>query len=187
MNTMELLGQAQRLFVDQKYFESIEAFEKALSAGADPRIVHLSTGVARFQLKQYDRAIEDFTKALERDPQGMRAYYFRGLAYASEGNFQSAVVDLSKTIDLKPDNGAALFVRGMCNVQMGNEEEGMRDIKKAMLSAETAKQGFHDTFGILRTEFNKVFSLIEGERAPETLDLTEAQMSQLKTWLSESE
>jgi Flp pilus assembly protein TadD len=187
MNAMELLGQAQRLFVDQKYVESIEAFEKALSAGADARLVHLSTGVARFQLKQYHAAIEDFTKALERDQRGMRAYYFRGIAYASEGDFQSAVTDLSEAIKLKPDNGAALFVRGMCSVQMGNEEEGMRDIKKAMLYAETAKQGFHDTFGILRTEFNKVFSLIEGERAPETLDLTEAQMSQLKTWLSESE
>ncbi len=187
MNAMELLGQAQRLFIDQKYAESIEAFEKAREAGADPRIVHLSTGVAHFQLKEYDNAIEDFTKVLEKDSQSMRAYYYRGIAHASNKNFSNAVEDLSRAITIKPDNGAALFVRGMCNVQRGNEAEGMSDIKKAMLFAETAKQGFHDTFGILRTEFNKVLAMLEGERAPDRLDLSETQMRELKTWLGESE
>ena len=52
MDTQELLREAQLLFVDGKNKESLEAFTKALEAGADPYIVYLSRGVVYVKMKE---------------------------------------------------------------------------------------------------------------------------------------
>jgi hypothetical protein len=46
MDPQELLRQAQLLCVDGKVKESIEVFTRAIEAGANPYIAHLSRGVA---------------------------------------------------------------------------------------------------------------------------------------------
>lgn len=185
MDTKELFQKAQRLFIEGKHKESIEAFTKAIESGEKSEIAYLSRGVAYFNLKEHDKALADFSKAIEANEKNVRAYYYRGIAYNAKSEYNRAIEDLNKAIELKPDYGAAVFARGTAYAQIGNDDEAARNIKTALIYGETAAQGFADTFGMFRTQFNKALALITGERKPPTMVLTEEETEKLKKWLEE--
>ena len=119
MDTKELLRTAQLLFVDGKDKESIEAFAKALEAGADPFIAHLSRGVAYVKVEDVDHALSDFSKAISLNNQSARAYFFRGLTYMMKNEFESAVSDFTKALEYKQGYGMAKFSRAVSNARLG--------------------------------------------------------------------
>lgn len=185
MEAKELFKDAQILFMQSKHKESIEAFTRALEAGAEPFIAYLSRGAAYLKIEELDRAVEDFTKAIELDNQNPRVYYYRGTAHMIKEDYEKAVSDLSKAIELNPEHGAAIFARGTCYAQMEMDDEAVRDIKTATSISETAMQSFADTFGIIRTHFDGVMALLSGERRPHALELTEKETEMIKKWLEE--
>jgi tetratricopeptide (TPR) repeat protein len=90
MDQIELLKEAQLLFIDGKHKESIEAFTKAIEAGADHYVSYLSRGAAHLKLKEVDEAISDFNDAINVNSKSARAYYFRGIAYMMKEEFEKS-------------------------------------------------------------------------------------------------
>jgi Flp pilus assembly protein TadD len=185
INAKELFGNAQRLFIEGKKHECIDAFTMAIAAGEKTEIAFLSRGVAFLRTEQIDRAIEDFGRVVSMNDNNMRAHYYRGIAYMARNDFKNAVDDFNKTIELKPDHGAAFFARGSAYAQLGDTAEAAKNFKTALIYSETEAQGFADTFGIFRTQFDKTLALMTGEGKMPVMELTDEEINKLRKWLEE--
>jgi tetratricopeptide (TPR) repeat protein len=182
VETNELFNKAQILFIDGRYNDSIEEFSKALEAGSEPVITCLSRGVAYLKIKEHEKAIEDFSRVLEMNEKNASAYYYRGTVYMIMEDYEKAVSDFTNALKINPEHMSAVFARGVSLVNIGKDDDGARDIKRALVTAETAIQGFADSFG-WRTQFDKVMALVEGDRRPETVELTDEEIETLKKYL----
>lgn len=109
MDIKELLGDAQRFFLEGKYKESVEIFTKVIDAGENMEMVYLSRGVAYFKMNEYDNAVMDFGAVTDLNDQNFRAYYYRGIALLAKEEYEKATADFDKVIKLKPDHGAAFL------------------------------------------------------------------------------
>jgi len=185
MDTQELMREAQLLFVEGKEKESIKAFTKAIEAGADPYIAHLSRGVAHVKIKEVDMALEDFNKAISANNKSARAYFFHGMAYMMKEEFENAVLDFTRALELKTDYAMAKFARAVSYARMDKFDESSQDMMVVMPQMEENFQSFADTYGIIRTEMWKVMEQISGEEKMPTLGLSEKDISTLKKWLEQ--
>ncbi len=185
MDPNQLLKEAQLLLVDGKDKESIEAFTKAIEAGADPYIAYLSRGATHLKLKEGNEAINDFNEAINVNNKSARAYFFRGLSYMLTNEFEKAAEDFSKALELKPGYAMAKFSRATTYARMNKADEAAKDIMEIMPQMEANLQSFADTYGIVRTEMWKVMAQLSGERPWPTLGLSEKEMDTLKKWLEE--
>lgn len=187
MDADELFREGQFHLMRGELEESVEAFTKAIEAGAGGAMVYLSRGATYMKLNKPAEAIADFGAAIQKDDRNSRAFYFRGAAYMLVDELEKAVEDLSKAIALNPENGAAFFARGTCHAQLGNDEQATRDMKTALAYAETAAQGMAESIGLIRTHFDMAMALLSGERKPSTIQLTEQEQAQIKRWLEEGQ
>ena len=187
MDINKLMADAQRHFLKREYKESIEVFSRILESGEMQEMAQLSRGSAYFQLKAYKKAIVDFKRVVELNDQNSRAYYFLGMSYLMERGFDDAISALDKSIKLKPDNKSAFFTRGIAHAEAGNEDEATKNIKTALMSAEADTQNFADNYGMFRTQFEKAFSLMTGEKEPPSETLTDDEKGKLMKWLEETE
>ena len=185
MDTQELLRQAQLLFAEGKDTESIEAFTKALDAGADPYIAHLSRGVGYVKIQDIDNALADFGKAINLNNQSARAHFFRGMAYMMKNEFENAVSDFTHALEYKKDYGMAKFCRAVSNARLGKFDESSKDMMAVLPQMDENLQSFADTYGIVRTEMWKVMAQFSGEAITPTLELPEKDMNTLKKWLKQ--
>jgi tetratricopeptide (TPR) repeat protein len=185
MDTQQLMREAQLLFVEGKEKESIEVFTKAIEAGADPYIAHLSRGVAHVKTKEVDMALEDFSKAVSANNKSARAHFFRGMAYMMKEEFENAVSDFTQALKLKTDYAMAKFARAVSYARMDKFEESSKDMMVVMPQMEENFQGFADSYGIIRTEMWNVMSQISGEEKMPTLGLSEKDITTLKKWLAQ--
>jgi tetratricopeptide (TPR) repeat protein len=189
MDPREILRQAQLLFVEGKVKESAEAFAKALEAGADPYIAHLSRGVAYVKLKEVDNALSDFSKAISVNDKSARAYFFRGMTYMMKVEYENAIADFTKTLELKTDHGMAKFARGVSYARLERFEESSKDMLAVLPQMEANLQSFADTYGIVRTEMWKVMAQTTEEEGTgmSTLELNEKDRKTLEKWLKQEE
>jgi tetratricopeptide (TPR) repeat protein len=185
MDYKQLLGEAQLLFVEGKEKESVEAFAKALEAGADPFIVYLSRGAAHLKLKEVDRALDDFSKAIEVNNKNARAFYFRGMAFILNNEFERAVSDFSMALEIKVDLFTAKFARATAYARMKKFEEAALDLKVVLPQMGVNLHSFTDTYGILRNEMWKVVEQLSNEILHPNLRLTEEEINTLRKWLEE--
>jgi tetratricopeptide (TPR) repeat protein len=181
----KLLRQAQELFAEGKERESIEAFTRALEAGADPYISHLSRGVGYVKVQDIDNALSDFSKAISLNKQSARAYFFRGMAYMMKNEFENAVSDFTNALEYKHDYGMAKFCRAVSYARLGNSEESSKEMLSILPQMEENLQSFADTYGIVRTEMWKVMAQMSGEASTSPLTLNEKDISTLKKWLEQ--
>jgi tetratricopeptide (TPR) repeat protein len=185
MDMQDLLSEAQLLFANGKDKESLEAFTKALEAGADPYIVYLSRGVVHVRMRDADAAIENFSKATEANSKSARGYFYRGIAYMMKEEFEHAVADFTKALELKNDYAMAIFSRAVSYARLGRFDESSKDMLVVMPQMEQSLQGFADTYGIVRTQMWKAMAQMTGEAGKPTLSLNEKDMETLKKWLKE--
>lgn len=186
MNTKELFYEAQRHLVQTRYKESVEAFTKALEAGSEPVMTHLSRGVAYLKMEDSDNALADFTKAVEMDNGNFRAYYYRGMVQMIKNDYSSAVKDFTYALKIKPDLATAMFARGTAYAQLDMIDESMADIKATIPYMEANAQAFSDTYGLIQTQFDKVMAQISGaSKSSASIELTESEKNSLRKWLDE--
>jgi tetratricopeptide (TPR) repeat protein len=185
MDPMELLKEAQLLFVNGQHKESVEVFTKAIEAGAEPYIAYLSRGAANLKADEADKAIHDFTQAIDANSQSARAYYFRGIVYLMREEFAQAVSDFTKALELKTDYAIAKFSRSVAYARMDMNEEASKDMREIMPQMEENIKSFADSYGIIRTQLTKVMGQIEGDRPWPNLNLDEKEMDTLQKWLGE--
>ena len=187
MDINKLIADAQRHFLKKEYKESIEVFSRIIESGEAQEMAQLSRGAAYFQLKEFKKAIVDFKRVVELNNQNSRAYYYLGMSYLMEREFKDSIAALDKSINLKPDNKSAFFTRGIAHAEAGNEDEAAKNIKTALINSETDSQNFADNYGMFRTQFEKAFSIMTGEKEPPTIALTDEEKGKLMNWLEETE
>lgn len=187
MDIHKLMADAQRHFLKKEYKESIEIFTKIIESGEAQEMAHLSRGTAYFQLKEFEKAIVDFKRVVELNDQNSRAYYFLGMSYLMKRGFEDSISALDKSIKLKPENKSAFFTRGIAHAEAGNDDEAAKNIKMALMSSETDSQNFADNYGTFKTQFEKAFSLMTGEKEPPTESLTDEEKGKLMNWLEETD
>ncbi|MBS1233114.1 MAG: hypothetical protein H6R42_768 [Nitrospirae bacterium] len=184
-DAQELFREAQLLFVQGNTEESIEGFTKALEAGIDPYIAHLSRGVAYVKIQDTEHALSDFNRAIGLNNQSARAYFFRGMTYMMKNEFESAVADFTKALEYKQDYGIAKFARAVSNARLGKFEESSKDMNAVLPQMEENLQSFADTYGIVRTQMWKVMAQVSGDSGTPTMELNEKDMHTLKKWLEQ--
>ena len=184
MDAEEVYGEGQKLFVEGKYDESVDAFTKAINAGEKSELIFLSRGVACFKSNKLDDAIRDFEKVIEMNDRNYRAYFYRGTTRMYKENYKEAIEDFDRTIEFRPDFGAAFFARGTAYFQLGNEEEGSRSINTAISCSESSLQWVTDHYGMFRTQFDRALAFMTDGNAP-TMYLDDDQMKKLKDLLEE--
>jgi tetratricopeptide (TPR) repeat protein len=185
MTEKKLFEEAQNLFIEGKHKESIESFTKVIESGAQTEVAYLSRGVAYLKEKKYAKAIEDFNHVITLNEHNHRAYYYRGITHMLQKEFKKAIPDFDTSIKLHPDYSAVFFARGTAYAELGNDDEAAKNIKTALINSETAIQGFADTFGVLRTHFDRALALMTGERKHPSFELTEQETGILKKWLED--
>lgn len=185
MDANGLLKEAQVLFIEGKDKESIEAFTKAINAGADPYIAFLSRGAAHLKLKEGEHAIKDFSEAIKANFKSPRAYFFRGMAYLLGNEYEKAIEDFTRALELKSDYGMAKFSRSAAYAQLGKFEEASKDLTEVLPQMEVNLQSFADTYGIVRTQMWRLLAQLSGETTWPALKLNEKEVDTLKRWLSE--
>ena len=183
MDAKELLQLGQRLLVDGKFRESIDAFTRSIEGGEDTEIAYMSRGVALVKDRQADRAIEDFTKSISLNKKNSRAHYYRGIACMVKEDYQRAVSDFDAAIRLTPDYGVAFFARGTAYAQIGDEEKAEKNIRTAITLMESNIQGFADSHGILRNQFDRALAVMMGDGVPSTMTLTHEEAAKIKKWI----
>ncbi|MDA8174868.1 MAG: tetratricopeptide repeat protein [Nitrospiraceae bacterium] len=178
--------EGQLLLIEGKFKEGVEAFSRALDAGADPFMCYLARGAAYLRLKEMDEAISDFSSAIEKNSSSHRPFYYRAMAYMVKGDFQKAVQDFSRALELKPEVEFVRFSRAVALSRLGRADEAVEDFKEVIPAMETNLEAFADEYGIVKTEMWRVMNQLTGE-AGETpaLDLSEDELQTLKKWLSE--
>ncbi|MBI5740437.1 MAG: tetratricopeptide repeat protein [Nitrospirae bacterium] len=181
----EIFDAAKYLLVKGKVVESIDAFTQAINSGEKSDIAFLSRGVAYLRNYQAEKAICDFDEAIKVDDNNARAHYYRGMAYMMLENYEEAIADFDKTIELDPENGAAFFARGTAYANIGNDELATKNIKTAITFSESGIYGLQESIGLLRTQFDRTLSIVEGDRKPYAMALDEDEIDKLKKWLTE--
>ena len=185
LEARELFQTAQKLFVEGLLRESIEVFSQFLEMRGDTEIALLSRGVAYLRTNQTERAVEDFSRVIAMNDQSMRAFFYRGTALMFQKDYEGAIRDFDRTIELKPDYGAAFFARGSAYVQTGNKLEAARNIKTAITLSEANLQGFADTVGLFRTQFDKAMAVMADREKIPGMTLTEDELKKVRRWLDE--
>lgn len=183
MDTQELLREAQLLFVDGKDKESLEAFTKALEAGADPYIVHLSRGVVYVKMREADTALENFNKAISANNKSSRAYFYRGITCMMKEEFEDAVADFTRALELKTGYAMAKFSRAVAYARLGKFDESSKDMLVIIPQMEQSVQSFADSYGIIRTQMWKALAQMNGESGRSAFSLSEKEMETLEKWL----
>ncbi len=187
MTATELFQEGQMLLIDRKWKESVEAFTKAIDAGADPYMAHLSRGVAYMNLKETGSAIDDFTRAITLNASSFRPFYYRGMAKTIGGNYAHAIEDFTRVLEMKNDHFQARLARSICYSNTGCSDEAANDIRPLIPMMEENVQKFVDEYGIVRTEMWKVMEQLSGERRTPELHLTDKEIETIREWLGEDE
>lgn len=184
-NTEQYFYEGKKLFATGHPEESIEMFTRAEEDGCNPVNVSLNRGVAYLTLGAVDKSIDDFTRVLEVDADNERVFYYRGIARLRKGEYAEAIEDLSRSITLNHERGTAFFARGIAHAELGHTEEALRDMKTAITFSNQEVEGFANLFGENRTLFDKSMAVLEGERGPWSIVLTEDEVNKLKNWIEE--
>lgn len=181
----KIVEEAKHLLLEGKVSESIDAFTKAINSGEKSDIVFLSRGVAYLRNHDSKKAVSDFTKVVDHDDNNARAHYYRGIAYLTMDDNKGAITDFDKTIQIDPENAAAFFARGAAYANIGNDDMARKNIKTAITFSESGIYGLQETIGLLRTQFDKAMSLIEGEEEAVEIPLSDDEVKKLKKWIAE--
>lgn len=175
--------EAKHLFATGHPSESIELFSRAEREGCNPVNIHLSRGAAFMAMGEFGKAVDDFNMVLDIDTDNERALYFRGIAMINLERFAEAVVDLNRSISLNHERGSAFLARGIALNELGLTEGAMVDLKTAVSFSGAEVERFLNSYGSSHTFFEKYMALLEGERGPLTMVLTDDAVEKVNRYI----
>lgn len=183
MKTNELFHEGQDYFIKGQLQESIETFTKAHDEGYDPVRSYLSRGVAYLKIEEYDKAIDDFSAVITLDPENERGYYYRGITLVDKKDFDHALEDLDHAISINHERATSFLARGLIKSELGREEDAASDFKAAVAYSDVESSSFAHGFGNYHSMFERSMALLEGERGPLSITLTEDEVKKLEKWI----
>lgn len=133
-----LYQKADRLFVAQKFQESLDTLDEALKL--DPKLVPALTLKAKLAMSvnRWDVAKESLERALAADPSSWYAQFLYGFQFYRQNELPAAVRALEKTRLLKPDDARAALYLGLAHESLGETEDALKQYRDAIRLGEAS-------------------------------------------------
>ncbi|MCX8052866.1 MAG: tetratricopeptide repeat protein [Armatimonadetes bacterium] len=133
-NASSLMDQAEELYSQGKYADSIAAINKAIDAGHGSAYALILRGRCKRKLNppDYDGAIRDLTDAIAKDPLSFDAYNSRGITYDLMKQYDKALADFAKAAEIDPDSPKPHYNIAMLEYRRGNYQATVQELDKAI-------------------------------------------------------
>ncbi|MBF0284978.1 MAG: tetratricopeptide repeat protein [Magnetococcales bacterium] len=183
MNAPELFQESRRLLASGEVEGCIAMVSRAMEAGEVSSLSRLTRATAYMLAKRYEESLADCREVMRSDPDNPHLYYLRGAVCRRTDRLEEAIANLDQALDIRPEFGIARLERALCFLALGRHEEAERDLRATLRLAETALQAFGESLGMIRTHFNEVEAILEGDRAIPSLFMSPAEVDAMKSAL----
>lgn len=126
------INKGQSLLDLEKYYEAIDAYNKAIEADQTSSIAWKLKGDVFFLLGKYEDSLQSYERAIELDPEDAEAWINKGLSLEKMGKDEPAIKAYNAAIDLEPDNMRAWLNKGGALDRVGRYSEGLAASEKAI-------------------------------------------------------
>jgi len=136
---------ANKLSTAQKYQDSMNALDEALSL--DPDLVPALTLRSKLAMaiNRYDVARKDLERAIAADPASSYARFLYGFQFYRQNEIPAAIVALEKARQLNPRDSATALYLGLAKESLGNNTAALALYREAIRLEESAGQLHADT------------------------------------------
>lgn len=128
----ERLDQANGLYEEEKFGESIQAYKDVLEKFPDVYITNAYIGNVYFKMKDYDQAITYYQKVLERDPENIEMKIYIGNCHSNKGDSKKAQEWYNKVEFEKIDDVNVLYNIGTDFYDKSKFEQALKYYRKAI-------------------------------------------------------
>jgi len=130
----EILKEANSLFVDEQFDESLQLYSKLLEEDPSNVDVLLKRSNNYLKLENFDLALQDANKAIEVNNQSEMAYLRKGIALFNKKEFQKAKESFDKGASISEANGGNLSSfktwQKKCSTHVSLENESKKEEQK---------------------------------------------------------
>ena len=123
--------QGENLFLDKKYTEALNIYDKTLEIQDNLPEVWNNRGVILTKLQRYREAIDSYEKAITIHSNYPDAWNNHGVALGKIQEYEKAVDSYNHAVELKPDYGDAWNNRGFALVQLNKYNEAIHSYQQA--------------------------------------------------------
>ena len=124
----QVLGEA--LFVQERYVESIEAYESAVKRRPRDPEIHFLLGNSYYKQMLFPAAAEAFERTIALDGRNAEAHLMLGDALLQTGDHEGAVAALTKSLDLNSGLQQAYVLLGQAYRAQGNFELALANLER---------------------------------------------------------
>src|SRR5579885_3023298 len=136
----QLIAKAQVALQENKFQDSIKAFDQALRLVPTDANVYHSKGLALIKLKRYPEALEAFTLAQHYNPKMIGAASNKGNTLMELKRFQEALEAFEQALHIDPTNGAVWLNKGHALIGLQRMSEASKAFELAeKLNPQTTK------------------------------------------------
>lgn len=100
----DLKGEANQLFKNEKYSDSIEKYSEAIELNPTNAVLFANRSIANLRIENFGYALSDANKAIENDKMYLKAYYRRAAAHMSLGKYKLALRDYERVYKARPND-----------------------------------------------------------------------------------
>ena len=127
-----------------KYYEAIDAYNKAIEADQTCSAAWKRKGDVFLILKRYEDSLQSYEKAIELDPKDADAWVDKGLSLEKMGKDEPAIKAYNTATDLDPENMRAWLNKGGTLDRVGRYSEGLVASEKAIELDDTSSKAWNN-------------------------------------------
>ncbi|MCG6916862.1 MAG: tetratricopeptide repeat protein [Deltaproteobacteria bacterium] len=115
-------------YYDQgRWYEAVEAFEKAALAEPDYALAYFGMGITYSRLEFWEKALASFAKTVTLSPSYAEAYLGLGVAYTVLGRNNDALEVCRKAVEVKPDYAQAHYALALIYLKLGDQASALEE------------------------------------------------------------
>jgi tetratricopeptide (TPR) repeat protein len=173
------LDKGNLLFVDKKYTEAMQAYEKILNENPDVFIIYKNIGNCFFAMENYDKAIENYLKVLEKQPKSAEVMTLIGNSYVNAKNVAKAMEWYQKIPFEEIKDTDTLYNIGVSLINNNKNDLALEYFKRAVELDPEFADGFYQ-LGMTYTALNQIPEALEAlkkfmELAPDSPNFATAK------------
>jgi len=133
---VRLISEANSLFVDEDYDNSIRKFNEAIALDPSSSEYFTKRSFCHHKMDNFTESMADAKKAIELDPTNSKAYFRKGMAAFSLDEFETAKQAFIKAQELSPSSQNRTWVR-KCDAELEDEKDDDGESSEDMIDIKT--------------------------------------------------